>query len=101
MMRKAKRKHENEIALKSKSNPKAIWSHIRNKFKTETGISPLLENNKDKTSTKFNDLEKANILQKQFSSVFTRELEGEIPLLGNRTESFTFTSLKNYFIMKF
>ena len=44
----------------------------------------------DKTSTKFNDLEKANILQKQFSSVFTREPEGEIPLVGNRTESSIF-----------
>ena len=55
----------------------------------KTGIAPLLENNKDKT-TKFNDLEKANILQKQFSCVFTHELEGEIPLLGNRTESSIF-----------
>ena len=65
MIRKAKRKHEKEIALKLISNPKAYWSHIRRKLKTKTGIAPLLENNKDKTSTKFNDLEKANILQKK------------------------------------
>ena len=87
MMRKAKRKHEKEIALKSQTNPKAFWSHIRRKLKTKTGIAPLLENNKDKTSTKFKDLEKANILQKQFSSVFTHEPEGEMPLLSNRSEA--------------
>ena len=87
MMRKAKRKHEKEIALKSQTNPKAFWSHIRRKLKTKTGIAPLLENNKDKASTKFKDLEKANILQKQFSSVFTHEPEGEMPLLSNRSEA--------------
>ena len=87
MMRKAKRKHEKEIALKSQTNPKAFWSHIRRKLKTKTGIAPLLVNNKDKTSTKFKDLEKANILQKQFSSVFTQEPEGEMPLLSNRSEA--------------
>ena len=90
MMPKGKRKHEEEIVLKSKSNPKAFWSHIRRKLKTKTGTAPLLGNNKDKTSTKFNDLKKANILQKQFLSVFTREPEGEIPLLGNRNESSIF-----------
>ena len=70
MMCKAKRKHEKEIALKSQSNPEAFWSHIYRKLKTKTGIAPLLENNKDKTSTKFNDLEKANIPQKQYFQVF-------------------------------
>ena len=40
---------------------------------------------KDKTSTKFTDDEKANILQDQFSSVFTREPEGELPSFSNRT----------------
>ena len=66
-MRKSKRKHEIEIALKSNSNPNVFWSHIRRRLKTQTGIAALQENNKDKTSTKFNDdLEKANILQNTF-----------------------------------
>ena len=34
---------------------------------------------------KFKDEEKANILQKQFSSVFTRESVGEIPTLCSKT----------------
>ena len=34
---------------------------------------------------KFKDEEKANILQNQFSSAFTREPDGEIPLLCNKT----------------
>ena len=47
--------------------------------------SKLLENNADKDSTKFDDTEKANILQKQFSSVFTREPSGSIPSIPLRT----------------
>ena len=45
----------------------------------------LDENVKDKDSMKFKDEEKANILQNQFSSVFTREPDGEIPTLCNKT----------------
>ena len=73
--------------MKSKSNPKAFWSHIRRRLKTKTGVAPLLENNNDKCSTKFSDSDKANILQKQFSRAFTREPEGDIPSLQKRTES--------------
>ena len=79
MIRQTKRKFEKDVALKSKSNPKAFWSHIRRRLKTKTGVAPLLENNNDKCSAKFSDSEKANILQKQFSRAFTREPEGDIP----------------------
>ena len=87
MIRQTKRKFEKDVALKSKSNPKAFWSHIRRRLKTKTGVAPLLENNNDKCSTKFSDSDKANILQKQFSRAFTREPEGDIPSLQKRTES--------------
>ena len=87
MIRQTKRKFEKDIALKSKSNPKAFWSHIRRRLKTKTGVAPLLENNNDKCSTKFSDSDKANILQTQFSRAFTREPEGDIPSLQKRTES--------------
>ena len=50
-------------------------------------MTPLLENNLDPQSTKFDDKEKANILQKQFASVFTKEPDGEIPQLERRTET--------------
>ena len=38
-----------------------------------------------KGSTKF-DPKKANILQKQFASVFTKELNAEVPVLDKITE---------------
>ena len=84
LIRQAKRRFEKELASKCKINPKAFWGHVRNKLKTRSGISPLLENVDDKTSMKFKDSEKAEILQKQFSSVFTKEPDGEIPTIDKR-----------------
>ena len=68
LLRKAKRTFEKNIAEQAKSNPKAFWSHTRSKLKTKSGVAPLLENPKDPKSLKFNDVDKANILQRQFSS---------------------------------
>ena len=87
MIRQTKRKFEKDVALKSKSNPKAFWWHIRRRLKTKTGVAPLLENDNDRSSTKFSDSDKGNILQNQFSGAFTHEPEGERPSLGKRTES--------------
>ena len=56
-------------------------------MKTRSGVAPLLENNKDLESTRFDDKEKANILQKQFSSVFTHEPDNDIPKLDKRTDA--------------
>ena len=56
-----------------------FWSHTRSKLKTKTGVAPLLLDVKDKKSLKFDDIEKANILQSQFKSVFIKEPGGEIP----------------------
>ena len=49
-------------------------------------MAPLLENTKDPDSTKFEDKDKANILQKQFSSVFTREPDNNIPKFKKITD---------------
>lgn len=76
---------ESNIINKSKENSKLFWAHVRQKLKTKTGLAPLLENNADKNSTKFDDTEKANILQTQFQSVFTREPSGSIPSIPLRT----------------
>ena len=51
-------------------------------------MAPLFENEKDNSSLKFDDKDKANILQKQFSSVFTREAVGKVPSIPDRTDSF-------------
>ena len=49
---------------------------------------PLLANVEDNDSLKFDDTEIANILQKQFSSVYReREPDGDIPTFESRTES--------------
>ena len=45
----------------------------------------MLENAENKDSLKFDDKAKANILQKQFASVFTQEKGGDIPELDKRT----------------
>ena len=87
LMRKAKKKYEKDICLQSKKNPKAFWAYVRQKLKTKAGVAPLLENNSDSQSTKFDDKDKANILQKQFASVFTKEPDGEIPQLERRTDT--------------
>ena len=85
LMRQSKRKFESEVAKKSKTNPKAFWRHVNGKLKTRIGVSPLLEDENDKESMKFSDIEKANILQKQFSSVFTNEPESDIPSMPCKT----------------
>ena len=72
------------IADSAKTNPKPFWSHVRRRLKTKEGIAPLLENPEDKSTMKFWDEEKANILQKQFCSVFTREPEGDVPSIPSR-----------------
>ena len=85
LMRQARKRYEKSICYKSKENPKVFWSHVRQMLKTKSGVAPLLADVKDENSTKFGDKEKADILQSQFSSVFTREPDGEIPRLENRT----------------
>ena len=87
LLRKEKRKFEKGIAAEAKSKPKFFWAHARRKLKTKVGVSPLLSNPADKDSLKFEDSEKANILQTQFSSVFTKEPEGNIPRIRTRCHS--------------
>ena len=85
MLRRAKKSHERNIAEQAKTNPKAFWSHARRKLKTKSGVAPLLSNPKDPNSLKFKDEEKANILQQQFSNVFTREPNGDIPTIESKS----------------
>ena len=87
LMRKAKRNFEKDIATKCKTNPKTFWSHVRRKLKTRSGIVHLLEDTRDKSSMKYLDLDKAKILQQQFSSVFTKEPKGSVPRLDERTNN--------------
>ena len=78
-------KYEKDIAERSKRSPKVFWSYTRSKLKTKTGVAPLLENTKDNSSIWYSDIEKANILQRQFASVFTKEPDGDLPNFRLRT----------------
>ena len=80
------RKFEKGIAAEAKIKPKAFWAHSRRKLKTKIGVAPLLSNPADKDSLKFEDSEKANVLQAQFSSVFTKEPEGSVPRIPRRCQ---------------
>ena len=86
IIRKSKRNFERNVGIQSKSNPKIFWSHVRSKLKTKTGVTPLLQDEKDEISTKFDDKVKANILLKQFDIFFTEEPNAEVPVLDKKTE---------------
>ena len=62
-----------------------FWSHVRGKLKARSGVAPLLEDVTNKKSIKFDNQEKANILQQQFVSVFTNKLAGELPTFEIKT----------------
>ena len=86
LMRQSKKSFEKAIATESKKNPKPFWKYVRSKLRTKSGISPLLRDKKNPNSLKFDDTEKAEILQDQFCSVFTQEQDGELPTMDRRTE---------------
>ena len=67
-------------------NPKQFWKYVRSKLRTKSGVSPLLQERNNPNSLRFDDEEKANILQDQFCSVFTKEPQGEVPTLQKRTD---------------
>ena len=59
---------------------KKFWSFVKSLKKDAFGITSLRENGILKTET----FDKANICNKQFESVFTREYDSEIPCKGSR-----------------
>ena len=71
LLRKAKRAYEQGVANDAKTIPKRFWHHAQRKLKTKSGIPPLLADVLDKESLRYDDNEKAEILQRQFLSVFS------------------------------
>ncbi|XP_063427535.1 uncharacterized protein LOC134711037 [Mytilus trossulus] len=77
---KLKREYEKNLSQKAKENPKAIWSYIKSKTKTKEGIGDLHLDTEDTKSDKTEDnSKKAKLLVEYFSSVFTKEPDGEVP----------------------
>ena len=87
LTRKAQKDKEKKIANESKRNPKKFWNYVKSKLKTKPGISELLinETNKNQETTK-TDEEKAEVLSKFFTSVFTEEPDGDLPKMDMKTE---------------
>ncbi len=83
LIRKFRKNLEMGIAKQIKINPKKFWSYVRSKTKTRPTIPDLEMETSEGTRKTANDNEKANTLQKYFSSVFTEEPPGEIPVLPN------------------
>ena len=87
LLRNAKRAFEKNISRQAKTNPKVFWGYARQNLKSKAGISPLLQDKKEPLSLQFDDEAKANILQRQFSSVFTNEPHNQAPDFNARTNT--------------
>ena len=93
--RKHQKQFERNLSHEAKSNPKKIWSYIKSKSKTKSGIGELLTDPSNSDSIKTdNDTEKAQILANFFESVFTREPEGEVPVLPAKQVLFPMNNLE-------
>ncbi|XP_033759498.1 uncharacterized protein LOC117341744 [Pecten maximus] len=85
LTRNSRKEYEKNIALKAKTDPKAVWNYIKSKSTTKLEIGDLYTKTNDKTSTKVSsDIGKANILCKFFSSVFVKEEDEVTPQLNQR-----------------
>ena len=70
MCKKAVRRLEKDIASGVKENPKAFWSYVKTKITARESIGSLIKSDGTTTET---DIEKSQVLQDFFISVFTRE----------------------------
>ena len=70
VIKKAKKDYECNVAENIKNNNKPFWKYVRTKMKTKEIIGNLQDNNGQVNT---GNLEKAEILNKFFTSVFTKE----------------------------
>ena len=77
--RKAKVEKEKNIAKESKLNSKLFYQYINNKIKPKENVSSLLKEDGKLTT---NDLEKSEVLNDFFGSVFTVEDKSDIPIFN-------------------
>ena len=75
-IRKAKRKHEENIARESRENPTKFWKYVNDKCKTNVGISSLKDKNGNLITS---DKGRAEILNNFFTSVFLKEDVTNLP----------------------
>ena len=68
--------YESKIAEETKQNANAFWNYVNSNRKTKKSIPNLIKPDGSKAET---DLEKAEVLNNQFSSVFTEEDLSNLP----------------------
>ena len=74
-VKNAKRNYERKLAKDCKKNPKAFWSYMKKKTSNRVNVGPLRDGNKVVTDSR----EQANILNRWYCSVFTREDTSHVP----------------------
>lgn len=75
--RKAQRDHESSLAKEVKKNPKLFWKYVHSKTKVKNTIPDIkIPGTNMKTTS---DEEKAEVFNKYFKEVFTKEDEENIP----------------------
>ena len=84
------RDFERKLAGNLKNNPKDFWRYCKSKLKNKTGLGDIRTEEGNLTS---DDLEKADILNRYFTSVFTREDTVHIPPMSKRLESGSLTEI--------
>ena len=75
-VKNAKRNYERKLAKDCKRNPKAFWSYMKKNTSNRVSVGPL-KDDQDKLVT--DSKEQANILNRWYCSVFTREDTSNVP----------------------
>ena len=91
-VRKAVRDFERQIAREAKANPKALYKYVRSKTKTRSAAADLERLDGTLTET---DVDKAEVLNTFFTSVFNLESFENIPSFENRQHN---TELTDFLI---
>jgi hypothetical protein len=84
-VRNAKRNFEKKLAKDNGGNAKPFYAYVKNKTKTSPTIGPLRNEKKETVS---DDQGMSELLNKFFSSVFTREDTSEIPVAAEMETEF-------------
>ena len=82
--RAAIRVFEKKIADNCKDNPRSFWKYVGTKTKAKSGISALMTGDGEMLES---DKDKAELLNKFFSSVFTREDKQNVPHVTESSKS--------------
>lgn len=79
-----KENYENKIALEVKTNPKQFWKYVRSKTKSKGKINDLEDVDGNIVT---DDLQKAEILNNHFASVFTQEDTSYFPEINHSVDN--------------